>query len=191
MKSLETFSFCHLVFCHFFSRWVAGDNASPELDKFVFTKIGKNDLWAATHTVVRDRGPSKAAAPSTGHPFLSECLPPAQQAWLNGLWAHLQATGVYGLADPHKPRLAWSLAVWSWFHEASSFASCRTVIISKRGTERTAEGSNYLSCQHLFHHQVGVSTPSKRDKSKTEYPSIVGHRFISLNSTSPWWVLPL
>lgn len=125
-------------------------------------------------------------------PLLSECLPPAQQAWLNGLWAHLQATGVYGLADPRKPRLAWSLAVWSWFREASSFASCRRVIISKRGTEHTAEGSNYFSCHHLFHHQVWMSTPSKRDKSKTEYPGIVGHRFISLNwNTSPWWVLSL
>lgn len=132
------------------------DNVSPELDTFVLKNIGKNDLWAATHTVVRDRGQAKPQHLQLATPFLSECLPPAQQAWLNGSWAHLQATGVYGLA--------WSLAVWSWFHEASSFASCRRVIISKRGTECTAEGSNYLSCHHLFHHQACVNTLQERQK---------------------------
>lgn len=125
-------------------------------------------------------------------PFLSESFPPAQRAWLNGSRTRLQAAGVYGLADPRELRLASSLAVWNRIHEAFSCAGCRRAVISKRGAERAAEGSNYLSCHHLIHHQVWVSAPSKRDKSRTEYPSIVGCRFISLHSnTSPWWALSL
>lgn len=47
-KRLGTRScFCHLTFCHFFAQEAACDNGSPELDAFVFPKIGGNAPWAA------------------------------------------------------------------------------------------------------------------------------------------------
>lgn len=63
------FSFCHLIFCHFFPWWVADDSGSPESDLLVFPKIAENDLWAAAHPVACDRGPSEAAPLSAGHPL--------------------------------------------------------------------------------------------------------------------------
>lgn len=89
---------------------------SPELDAFVFPKIGESDLWAATRPVTRDGGgggggASEAASPSAGHPLLFLRFPPALQASLNNSPTRLQAAGVYGPADPREPRLARSLAV--------------------------------------------------------------------------------
>lgn len=130
------------------------------------------------------------AGPCTPFAFLG--LPPAWLAGLDASWARLPAAGVYGLVNWREPRFTWSLAVWNRIHEAFSCAGGRRAVISKRGAERAAEGSNYLSCHCLIHQRVWASAPSKRDKSRTEYPSIVGRTFISLRSNiSPWWALSL